>query len=155
MAQDINRVTLVGRLTRDAELKYTSNGAAICKFSIAVNRSRKVNDQWTDEVSFFDVTLWGRSGEAIAQYLVKGRQVGIDGELRQDRWEQDGQKRSKVEIATFNVQLLGGGRPGGGAGQSEYGDFSARPASGSSPEKDSFSSQPAQTTDDFEDDIPF
>jgi single-strand DNA-binding protein len=114
MAADINHVVLVGRLTRDAELKYTAGGQAVCKFSIAVNRNKKSGDQWVDEASFFDVTLWGRQGEAVNQYLVKGKQVGIDGELRQDRWEQDGQKRSKVEIVANNLQLLGSGSGGGG-----------------------------------------
>ncbi len=155
MAFSINRVVIVGNLTRDAELKYTNSGAAICKFSIAVNRSRKSGDQWTEEVNFFDVDLWGRSGEAIAKYLVKGKQVGIDGELRQDRWEQDGQKRSKVKIAAFNVQLLGGGRPGADTGPSDYGDLSARPAGESFSEKDDLAGQTAKPTDNFEDDIPF
>ena len=69
MAFSINRVVIFGNHTRDAELKYTKSGAAICKFSIAVNRSRKSGDQWTDEVSFFEVDLWGRSGEAVALVL--------------------------------------------------------------------------------------
>jgi single-strand DNA-binding protein len=113
---DLNRVTLVGRLTRDAELKYTSGGMAACKFSIAVNRKRKNGDEWVDEASFFDIVLWGRQGEAINQYLVKGKQVGIDGELRQERWQDrdSGQARSKVEIVASNIQLLGGGNNNGG-----------------------------------------
>jgi single-strand DNA-binding protein len=115
---DINHVVLVGRLTRDAELKYTANGQAVCKFSVAVNRRKKSGEQWVDEANFFDVVLWGRQGEAVNQYLLKGKQVGVDGELRQDRWEQDGQNRSKVEIVANNLQLLGGGAggPGGTAG---------------------------------------
>jgi single-strand DNA-binding protein len=112
---DLNRVVLIGRLTRDAELKYTANGQAVCKFSIAVNRRKKNGEQWVDEANFFDVVVWGRQGESLNQYLVKGKQVGIDGELRQDRWEQDGQNRSKVEVVVNNIQLLGGGTPGAGA----------------------------------------
>ena len=104
---DLNHVVLIGRLTRDAELKYTANGQAVCKFSIAVNRRRKNGDQWIDEANFFDIVLWGRQGESLNQYLVKGKLVGVDGELRQDRWEQDGQNRSKVEIIANNLQLLG------------------------------------------------
>lgn len=104
---DVNHVVLVGRLTRDAELKYTSGGSAVCKFSVAINRRRKNGEEWVEEVNFFDIVLWGRQGEAINQYLVKGKQVAIEGELRQNRWEQDGQPRSKIEIVANNVQLLG------------------------------------------------
>ena len=105
---DVNHVILIGRLTRDAELKYTSGGMAVCKFSIAVNKKKKSGDQWVDEANFFDIVLWGKQGESINQYLVKGKQVAVEGELHQNRWEQDGQSRSKVEINADNVQLLGG-----------------------------------------------
>jgi single-strand DNA-binding protein len=106
---DLNHVVLIGRLTRDAELKYTVNGQAFCKFSVAVNRRRKNGDQWVDEASFFDIAVWGKQGESLNQYLVKGKMVGINGELRQDRWNQDGQNRSKIEVVASNVQLLGSG----------------------------------------------
>ncbi|KKK56273.1 hypothetical protein LCGC14_3066170, partial [marine sediment metagenome] len=66
---DINVITLVGRLTRDSELKYTNSGTAICKFSLAVNRKKRQDEQWVEEVSYFDITLWGKLGEAISQYL--------------------------------------------------------------------------------------
>ena len=112
---DVNHVVLIGRLTRDAELKYTSGGMAVCKFAIAVNRRRKQGEQWVDEASFFDIVLWGKSGESLNQYLVKGKQVAVEGELRQNRWEQDGQPRSKVEIMANNVQLLGGDKNGSDA----------------------------------------
>jgi single-strand DNA-binding protein len=105
---DLNHVILIGRLTRDAELKYTAGGTAVCKFAVAVNRRRKNGDQWEDEANFFDVVLWGKQGEALEKYLLKGKQVGIDGELRQERWEKDGQNRSRVEIAANTIQLLGG-----------------------------------------------
>lgn len=105
---DLNHVVLIGRLTRDAELKYTSSGQAVCKFSIAVNRRKKNGDQWEDEANFFDVVIWGRQGESLHSYLVKSKWVAVDGELRQDRWVQDGQNRSKVEIYANYVQLLGG-----------------------------------------------
>jgi single-strand DNA-binding protein len=111
---DLNHVVLIGRLTRDAELKFTASGQAVCKFSIAVNRRKKSGDNWVDEPNFFDIVLWGRQGESLNQYLVKGKLVGVDGELRQDRWEQDGQNRSKVEIVAANLQLLGGGSGGNG-----------------------------------------
>ena len=143
MANDINHVVLVGRLTRDAELKYTNTGTAIGKFSIAVNRRKRSGDQWTDEVSYFDIVLWGKTAEALNQYLQKGKQIAVSGELRQNRWEQDGQNRSKVEIIANNVQLLGGsgGRNDGQAN---------RPAP-----QDSASSDTGSYSDDFEDDIPF
>ena len=104
---DINHVVLVGRLTRDAELRYTQGGTPRVRFSMAVHRRKKVGDEWVDEVSVFDVVLWGKMGESINQYLVKGKQVAVTGELRQNRWEQDGQPRSKVEIIASNLQLLG------------------------------------------------
>jgi len=117
MAADINSVVLLGRLTRDSELKYTAGGQPVLKFSIAVNRSKKNGDKWEDEANYFDIVLWGKQGESLTKYLLKGKQVGILGELRQDRWQQDGQNRSKVEIIAQSVQLLGGGNSGGDSGQ--------------------------------------
>ncbi len=146
MANDINVVMLVGRLTRDAELKYTNTGTAVCNFSLAVNRRKRSGDQWTDEVNYFDIVLWGKQGEAIHQYLGKGKQVAVSGELRQDRWEQDGQNRSKVKITASNVQLLGGssGASSGGTRDQNSAPF------------ENFSQQPPSSSPkDFEDDIPF
>ncbi|MDR2210451.1 MAG: single-stranded DNA-binding protein [Spirochaetaceae bacterium] len=156
---DLNHVMLIGRLTRDAELKYTAGGQAVCKFSIAVNRRRKSGDQWVDEASFFDIVLWGRQGESLNQYLVKGKQVGVDGELRQDRWEQDGQNRSKVEIVANNIQLLGGTAGGGNGGSYAGGGYtggSGAPAGGGAagPRQEGGSPGPGGS-DDFTDDIPF
>lgn len=105
---DLNNWTGVGRLTRDAELRYTAGGMAILSMSIAINRRVKNGEQWVDEASFFDVEMFGKRGESIAKYLTKGKQVGITGELVQDRWEKDGQKHSKVKIISGDVQLLGG-----------------------------------------------
>ncbi len=119
MAVDINVVVLVGRLTRDCELKSTPQGTSVCRFSIAVNRRKRTGDRWEDEVSYFDVVLWGRSAETLNPYLQKGRQVSIEGELRQNRWEQDGKTNSKVEVVANNVQLLGGGNQGGAAPTSQ------------------------------------
>jgi len=116
---DVNHVIIIGRLTKDILLKYTGGGMAIGSFSIAVNRRTKKGEQWVDEASFFDVSLFGKSAEGLAQYLTKGKQVAVEGELRQDRWQQDGQPRSKVFIAASNVQLLGGDKKTGGQ-QSEY-----------------------------------
>ena len=150
---DINHVVLVGRLTRDAELKYTSGGQAVCKFSIAINRRRKNGDQWEDEPNYFDVVLWGRQGESLNQYLLKGKQVGVDGELRQDRWQQDGQNRSKVEIVAANLQLLGGS-PGGANGPSAQGGGGQGSGSYGSSQNKRDENVPAEE-DHFTDDIPF
>ncbi len=114
---DINRVFLVGRLTRDAELKFTNSGTPVTRFSVAVNRSRKNGDKWEDEVSYIDVVLWGKMGESLNRFLQKGKQVALDGELRQSRWEQDGQTRSRLEVVAGNVQLLGGN---GGSGNGNF-----------------------------------
>jgi len=107
MSVSINSVTLVGRLTKDAELKYTTGGTAVCRFSIASNYRRKNGDQWEDAANYFDVVLWSRQAESLGKYLLKGKQIAVAGELRQERWLQDGQHRSKVEIVAANVQLLG------------------------------------------------
>lgn len=146
---DINHVVLVGRLTRNAELKYTNSGAAVSKFSIAINQRRKKDDQWVDESHFFDIVLWGKSAEAINQYLVKGKQVGVEGQLRQNRWEQEGQARSKVEIFATNVMLLGGGGGGRQGGPGAAPGSEPRGGGGDFPE----GAPPSQ--DNFEDDIPF
>ena len=106
MANDINSVVLVGRITRDCELKYTQGGTAVAKGSVAVNRyGGKDKDE---EVSFIDFALWGKQAESVSQYLLKGRQVCIQGDLRQSRWEQDGQKMSRIEVNVSSLQLLGG-----------------------------------------------
>jgi single-strand DNA-binding protein len=145
---DVNHVVLIGRLTRDAELKYTAGGQAVCKFSIAVNRRKKNGDQWEDEANFFDIVLWGKQGESLQSYLVKGKMVGVDGELRQDRWQQDGQNRSKVEIIADYVQLLGGGGSSSGDRQNNNNNSSNHNSS----ESQSYSSP---KDDGFTDDIPF
>jgi len=149
---DINHVVLVGRLTRDAELKYTAGGQAVCKFSIAVNRRKKNGDQWEDEANFFDIVLWGKQGESLQNYLVKGKMIGVDGELRQDRWQQDGQNRSKVEIIANYVQLLGGGGGSSGGGNSGERQNYQNNSQSQNSQDSSFS----QSRDDgFTDDIPF
>ena len=103
---DINRVTIIGRLTRDADITYTPGGMAIAKMSLAINRRVKSGDGWADESNYFDVQLFGKSAESLKPYLLKGKQVGVDGYLKQDRWEKDGQKFSKVTINANDIQLL-------------------------------------------------
>jgi len=148
---DINQVVLIGRLTRDAEVKYTTSGQAVCKFSIAVNRARKNGEQWEDEPNFFDIVLWGKRGEALNQYLTKGKTVGVEGELRQDRWQQDGQNRSKVEIVANNIQLLGGNP--GGQGSGNQGSYNNNRNEHAAP--GNASSYASGQDDHFTDDIPF
>ena len=110
MSRDTNNFTLIGRLTRDAEIKYTSGGLAIANFSIAVNRQIKQGEQWVDEASFFDLSLFGKRAEGLSPYLLKAQQVAVQGELKQDRWEKDGQKHSKVAFHVSDLQLLGSGK---------------------------------------------
>jgi single-strand DNA-binding protein len=150
---DINHVVLVGRLTRDAELKSIASGQSVCKFSIAVNRRKKNGDQWEDEANYFDVVLWGRQGESLHQYLLKGKMVGVEGELKQDRWQQDGQNRSKIEVVCNNLQLLGG-NPGSGGG-SGYGAPPPQKGQGWQSQGGAPAESSAPAEDNFADDIPF
>ena len=109
---DVNQVFLIGRLVRDADLRYTTSGKAVSKFAIAVNEKRKIGDKWEDKADFFEVVVWGQLGESLNQYLTKGKQIAIIGKLTQERWEQDGQNRSKVTVTAYTIQLLGGGTAG-------------------------------------------
>ena len=141
---DLNSVIEIGRLTRDIserDFAYTTGGTARLNFSIAVNRSEKRNGAWQDKVSYFDVTVWGKTAENIRPYLHKGKQIAIDGYLDQQRWEKDGVKYSKVVIIADNVQLLGG---------NENGQQSAPQAQQPAGEY-----QSAGSGDDFPEDIPF
>jgi len=110
MAGNINRVVLVGNLTRDPELRHTPSGTPVCSLRLAVNTRRKdESGQWTDKPNYFDITVWGQQGENCAQYLSKGRPVAIDGRLEWREWEaQDGSKRQAVEVVAESVQFLGG-----------------------------------------------
>lgn len=105
---DLNRVVLIGRLTRDCDVSFSSQGTPIGKFAIAVNG-------YKDEVSYIDCVMFGKLAESIGKYMTKGKQLAIDGAIKQDRWEQDGQKRSRINIVVNNVQLLGGERQQGNA----------------------------------------
>jgi single-strand DNA-binding protein len=109
-----NRVILMGNVTRDIELRYTGNQLAVTDLGLAVNDRVKRNDEWVDEATFVDVTLWGRTAEIAAQYLSKGSPVFVEGRLKYDTWEKDGQKRSKLRVVGERIQLLAR-REGGGA----------------------------------------
>jgi single-strand DNA-binding protein len=150
---DLAIAVIVGRLTRDAELKYTNSGQAVCHFSVATGSRRKKADQWVEESSFWDVDLWGKQGESINQYLTKGKLVAVEGTMRQDKWEQDGQSRSKTVISASTVQLLGspGGQgAGGGSGNSSL----ERPQQSATPPREG-SAPAGPANDEFTDDIPF
>ena len=104
-----NRVILLGNLTRDIELRYTNSRMAVCQNAIAVNDRRKnASGEWIDETSFVDVTFFGRTAEVVSEYLSKGSPIFVEGRLKQDTWEKEGQKRSKLHVIVDRMQLLGG-----------------------------------------------
>ena len=119
---NFNKVILAGNLTRDPELKYTPNQTAVCEFGMAINRKYKGGDgQQREDTCFVDCQAWGKTGEVIAQYMVKGKPLLVEGRLSYDSWEgKDGQKRSKLRVTVENFQFLGGpndGQQGGGQQQ--------------------------------------
>jgi single-strand DNA-binding protein len=118
MAANINRVVLVGNLTRDPELRHTPGGTPVCSLRVAVNdRKRDESGNWVDAPNYFSVSVFGNQAESCAQYLSKGRPVGVDGKLRWREWQaQDGSKREAVEIVADSVQFLGGRGDGDFAG---------------------------------------
>lgn len=123
---DINSTIIVGRLTRDIELKYTTRGTAIGKMGIAVNESVKKNEVWENEVSFFNVTIFGQMAESLRPYLLKGTQIGIQGKLKQNRWEQNGQTKSSIDIIATSIQLLSSkGKPVGNEGKQQENNINA------------------------------
>ena len=116
---DLNRITIIGRLTQDLgsderSFGYVGNGQARANISIAVNRSKKKGEEWIDEVSYFNVTIWGKTAENLKPYLTKGKQICVEGYLKQDRFEKDGKKESRISIVSDNVWLLGGKSEGAG-----------------------------------------
>jgi single-strand DNA-binding protein len=132
MARSFNQVILMGNLTRDPELRQIPSGQSVCSFSLALNRSFKGSDgEWQEATDYIDITAWGPLGERVAQYLTKGRKCLVTGRLQSRSWEQDGQKRSKVEVNAQDVTFLDS-RGGGG---NDDGSFSGEnPASSSSNE---------------------
>ena len=148
MAANINRVVLVGNLTKDPELRHTPSGTPVCNLRIAVNSRRKdESGQWTDKPNYFSVAVFGNQAESCSQYLSKGRPVAVDGRLEWREWQaQDGAKRESVEIVADSVQFLGSrGDAGGDAG----GDAPQFVPAGAAGESADF---PAAAADD---DIPF
>jgi single-strand DNA-binding protein len=127
---NFNRVILLGNITRDIEVKYLQSGMAVTELGLAVNDRRKdqQSGQWVEDTTFVDITLWGRNAEVAGEYLSKGSPVLIEGRLKYDQWEKDGQKRSKLRVVGEKLQLLptgqgkGGPRGGGGGGMRSGGD---------------------------------
>ncbi|MBP9733548.1 MAG: single-stranded DNA-binding protein [Candidatus Omnitrophica bacterium] len=119
----LNRVMLIGNLTRDPELRYIPSGTAVTTFSIAVNRVYKTpSGEKKEDVSFIRIVVWGKMGETCAEYLKKGSSCFVEGRLQSRSWDApDGQKRSITEVNALNVQFLGG-RPGAGRSSEEYGE---------------------------------
>src|SRR5262245_65571953 len=142
---NLNRVLLLGNVTRDPEVRYTPKGSAVCDLGIAVNRAYTTDSgEKREEVTFVDVTLWGRTAEVASEYLKKGRPVFVEGRLQMDTWDdkQTGQKRTRQRVVAETNQLLGG-RPQGG------GDVHGAGRNTSQPPKKSVPSEPD------EDEIPF
>ncbi len=150
MANDLNVVTLIGRLTRDPELKTTPNGKVLAKFTLASNRTYKVGEETKEEVGFFDCVSWGKQAEVMARYLTKGKRIAVQGSLRFSKWEVEGKKGSKVEINVENFQFLDGKQDGKDAS----GGGSMAP---SEIVDDSYSAQSGHedTSANLDEDIPF
>jgi len=145
----LNRVILVGNLTKDPELKFIPSGQAVCNLRMAMNRKWKAqNGEWKEESTFVGVVVWGKSGEACGEYLKKGSPVLVEGRLQSRSWEtDDGQKRSILEVVSERVQSPGGGprREGGAPGGGGSSDFEAAPPP----------SEPSGSGGGSDDDIPF
>lgn len=133
MARSLNQVTLMGNLTRDPELRQTPTGQNVCSFSLALNRSYKdASGEWQEATDYIDIVAWGPLAERVSQYLTKGRRCLVQGRLQSRSWEQDGQKRNKVEVLANDVTFLdsrGGGEGGdSNQGANSGGDSASKPA---------------------------
>ncbi len=144
MAASLNKVVLVGNLTKDPELRFVPSGQAVANLRMAMNRKYKAaNGEWKDEVTYVSVEVWGKSAEACGEYLKKGAPVLVEGRLKLKEWTTpDGQKRSVLEVVSERTQFLSGGPRRDGAAPATGGDYEAPPSD----------SGPAGASDD---DIPF
>ena len=153
---NVNKVMLLGNITRDLEVRYTPKGTAVCDLGMAVNRIRTGdNGERIEEVTYVDVTLWGRQAELAGQYLSKGRSVFIEGRLQLDQWDdkQTGQKRSRLRVVGENMQFIGGqGGSGSGAPRQQAAPSDQQQ---SPPQSDQGGAAAAESFDNDEDDIPF
>jgi single-strand DNA-binding protein len=154
-ATNINRVILTGNLTRDPELRSTPSGTSVCSLRLAVNTSRKdAQGQWVDKPNYFDITVWGRQGETVAQYCAKGRPIAVDGRLEwREFTDKDGNNRQAVEIVADSIQFLGGrddAGNGNGGGGNRFAQQSDVPA-----DTGDFQPAGAGASGAGDDDIPF
>lgn len=165
---NLNKVLLMGNMTRDPELRYTPNGAPVCEFGMAVNRRYSTRDgEQRDETLFVDVTMWGKRGVAISEYFTKGKPIFVEGRLKYDSWETADGRRSKVSVVAENFEFVGppqGGEGGQGGEREERGGSSGaggkgrRPRSGGreEPKQESPPETSAEEGVDVSDDeIPF
>lgn len=128
MARSINQVVLMGNLTRDPELRQIPSGQSVCSFSLALNRSYKdASGEWQEATDYIDITAWAGLAERVAQYLTKGRRCLVVGRLQSRSWEQDGQKRSKVEVLANDVTFLDSRGAGGDQAAAGGGEFDQTP----------------------------
>lgn len=156
MAIAINRVLLVGNLTRDPEETATGGRVIIANFSVACNNRAKIEEEWRDRPDFFDCVAYGTQAENILQYLKKGSPVAIDGRLRQDRWTaQGGEKRSKVVVVAASVEFTGKGS--GGGERHQAGDDSSDWYSGAGEHQVPAAGEPVEVgaSQPTDDEIPF
>ncbi|MEM7790435.1 MAG: single-stranded DNA-binding protein [Verrucomicrobiota bacterium] len=146
-----NKVILLGNLTRDPELRVTANGNSICKLGLAVSRAFSTKDgERREETTFVDIDAFGKQAEVISKYMRKGRPIMIEGRLKLDQWESDGQKRSKLSVVLENFQFIGGRDENQSGGGSSGGyESSSPPARSSAPVKNS----PVEDT--LDEDVPF
>jgi single-strand DNA-binding protein len=145
-----NRVILLGNLTRTPELRHIPNGTAVTDIGLAVNDRRKsTTGEWVDEVTFVDITLWGRTAEIAAEYLTKGSPVLVEGRLKLDTWETEGQKRSKLKVIGEKMSMLGSGNRNEDGSYSRSAPASPRNTQPSSPAQDYYDMPPEN------DDVPF
>jgi len=155
MAASLNKVLLMGNLTRDPEVKYTPKGTAVGDLAIAINDSYKAQDGTIKEtVTYVDIEVWGRTAENCKQYLSKGRPIFVEGQLRLDQWETpQGEKKSRMKVRADRIQFLGGGggrEGGGGERRAAPGGDTERPAA--RPASTVSEDRPPMPDDD---DIPF
>lgn len=156
----LNKVFLIGNLTRDPELRVTPKGTPICQFGLAVNRQYKDDSgQTRDETTFVDIEAWGRQGETISKYCTKGRPLFVEGRLKLDTWDDKttGQKRSKMRIVLENFQFLGSREGGGGGAAAASDDGADQTVERHSPPPRTSAKPPAapQQTDNLDEDVPF
>jgi single-strand DNA-binding protein len=145
-----NRVILMGNLTRDVEVRHTPQGTPVTDLGIAVNDKRKnAAGEWVDEVTFVDITLWGRQAEVAGQYCRKGSPIFVEGRLKLDTWEADGQKKSKLKVIGERIQLLSSRSEGGGRGDDSESSTGGRSSSGNPGSRRVVSSNTINSDNDY------